>query len=256
MSQPEKRENSVLFSLRELQQIEEERVNEEEDAKQRAEEERIRAEMEAKRKAEEAEQAKLRAAEEEKRRIQEEKERLEREERIRVGEAEARARAEHQARLEQQRMAQELDLRRQEVSKKRPTALIAIAAFLVVAVAGLGYWAYSSSKESDKIAAEKEQAERDKAKAEQDKERLAKEKAALEKELQELNDQLAAAEEAVKTAKNKKDLEAAQARVNKLRARIKTRRRTGPRKTTKKPGTIKLSPACIKNPLDPSCRRR
>ena len=42
MAQPEKRENSVLFSLRELRTIEESRVKEEEDAAQAAEQARVR----------------------------------------------------------------------------------------------------------------------------------------------------------------------------------------------------------------------
>jgi len=43
MAQPEKRENSVLFSLRELRQIEESRVQEEEHAVRTAEQARIAA---------------------------------------------------------------------------------------------------------------------------------------------------------------------------------------------------------------------
>ena len=51
MAQGEKRENSVLFSLRELRQIEENRVQEEENAVRSAEEARIRAKVEEHRKA-------------------------------------------------------------------------------------------------------------------------------------------------------------------------------------------------------------
>src|SRR5678809_804403 len=49
MAQSEKRENSVLFSLRELRQIEENRVQEEENAVRSAEEARLRAQQEAER---------------------------------------------------------------------------------------------------------------------------------------------------------------------------------------------------------------
>jgi hypothetical protein len=42
MAQPEKRENSVLFSLRELRQIEESRVSEEENAVRNAEAAKLR----------------------------------------------------------------------------------------------------------------------------------------------------------------------------------------------------------------------
>src|SRR3990167_8450796 len=56
MAQPEKRENSVLFSLRDLRQIEENRVQEEEQAVRSAEEQKIRAKENAERAAREAEE--------------------------------------------------------------------------------------------------------------------------------------------------------------------------------------------------------
>ena len=61
MAQPEKRENSVLFSLRELRQIEENRVQEEEQAVRSAEEQKVRAKENAERAAREAEEARVRA---------------------------------------------------------------------------------------------------------------------------------------------------------------------------------------------------
>src|SRR5512138_2455303 len=60
MAQGEKRENSVLFSLRELRQIEENRVQEEESAVRSAEEARLHAQQEAERRRREAEEAKIR----------------------------------------------------------------------------------------------------------------------------------------------------------------------------------------------------
>ena len=68
MSTPEKRENSVLFSLRELRQIEETRVQEEEDAARAQEEARIRAKMDAERRAREEVEARVRAQQDEERR--------------------------------------------------------------------------------------------------------------------------------------------------------------------------------------------
>ena len=64
MAQPEKRENSVLFSLRELRGIEESRVQEEENAAKEAEQARVRARLDAERRVKEEEAAKVRAAEE------------------------------------------------------------------------------------------------------------------------------------------------------------------------------------------------
>jgi hypothetical protein len=145
----ERKESSVLFSLRELRSIEEERIAEEESARRRAEEERRRAAEEAERRAREEEEARRRAIEEAERRGREELERVHREERLRVEEAERRARVEAQANLEQQRMAHEMELRAEEVRRKRPTALIAIAAILLLAVGGLGFVAYKKSQESE-----------------------------------------------------------------------------------------------------------
>ena len=145
----ERKESSVLFSLRELRSIEEERIAEEESARRRAEEERRRAVEEAERRAREEEDARRAAVEETERRGREEVERRHREERLRVEEAERRMRVEAQANLEQQRMAKEMELRTLEVQRKRPTGLIAIAAILLLAVGGLGFLAYTKIQESE-----------------------------------------------------------------------------------------------------------
>jgi colicin import membrane protein len=152
----EKKESSVLFSLRELREIEEERIQEEQTAKKRAEEERIRAQQEAERRAREEEEARRRAAEEAERAARDAVERREREERLRVEEAERRARVEAQAAIEQQRMHKELEIRAIEAQKKKPTWLIAVAGGLVLVVGILGYWAYSRSQEADREKRESE----------------------------------------------------------------------------------------------------
>jgi flagellar basal body-associated protein FliL len=145
----EKKESSVLFSLRELREIEEERITEERDAKQRAEEERLRAQQEAERRAREEEAARRRAAEDAERAAREAVENREREERIRVEEAERRARVEAQAAIDQQRMHKELEIRAIEAQKTKPTWLIAIAGGLVLVVGILGFWAYNRNKQAE-----------------------------------------------------------------------------------------------------------
>src|SRR6185295_9935077 len=115
MAQPEKRENSVLFSLRELRQIEESRVQEEEHAVRTAEQARIAAAQEAERKRREAEEAKVRAERDELLRIETARENAEREARMRVESAEAMERQRVQAALEQQRLQHEMELRCVEV---------------------------------------------------------------------------------------------------------------------------------------------
>ena len=152
----EKKESSVLFSLRELREIEEERIQEEHTAKKRAEEDRIRAQQEAERRAREEEEGRRRAAEQAERAAREAVENREREERLRVEEAERRARVEAQAHLEQQRMHKELEIRAIEAQKSKPTWLIAVAGGLVLVVGILGYWAYNRSQEADRDKAESE----------------------------------------------------------------------------------------------------
>jgi hypothetical protein len=144
----EKRENSVLFSLRELQQIEEQRVTEEEDSRRRAEEERVRAQMEAERQRREAEEAARRAQADEERRRYDEQERRQRDDQLRLEEAERRARVEAQAKLEQQRLHMEMEVKRTEAERKSPKLLIGISVGLVLLVGGLGVFLYQQKQEA------------------------------------------------------------------------------------------------------------
>lgn len=137
----EQKESSVLFSLKELMNLEEDRIKQEEDQKRRAEEEAARVRAEAERRVREEEEARIRADQERRRgeeqRVREETARLEA---IRHAEVEkARVEAENQARIEQLRHQQEherhLVALTQDKSKKR---LVFIASGIgVVFVAGL-----------------------------------------------------------------------------------------------------------------------
>src|SRR5215831_13345813 len=165
MAQPEKRENSVLFSLRELRQIEEKRVEEEETAARSAEEARIRAKMDEERRKREEEEAKVRAVEDAERQVRDAQERRVREEQLRLQESEARARVEAQAQLDAQRLNHEMELRRHEISKKRPVGLLVAAGVLLLAIVGLGIFLYEKNEENARVEREKiaAQADRDKA---------------------------------------------------------------------------------------------
>jgi colicin import membrane protein len=139
----EQKESSVLFSLKELMSLEENRIKEEEqerDRRARADAER-RAREEADRRA--AEEARLRA-EEEARRVEEQRKREEatRLEAIRHGEIEkAKAEAEHQARMQQlaaqQAHEQQLAALNQDSSKKRLKLIVGVVtAVLVIGIVG------------------------------------------------------------------------------------------------------------------------
>src|SRR5882762_4402638 len=155
MAQPEKRENSVLFSLRELRQIEESRVQEEEHAVRTAEQARIAAAQEAERQRREAEEAKVRAERDELLRIETARENADRDARMRVESAEAMERQRVQAALEQQRLQHEMELRRAEVAKKRPTWMLAVTGVALLAAIGLiviAWQAWQRKSESDAAA--------------------------------------------------------------------------------------------------------
>jgi hypothetical protein len=143
-------ESSIMTSLSELRAIEQQRITDERVAVDRAR----TAELEAKRAAEQA----VRDAEE--RRVREEREALmrieqarldaEREARMRVEAAEAAERTRLQAQLDQQRMVEELELKRAEIAKKRPTWMLAVTGAAVVAMLGLGWYAYERQQDSNR----------------------------------------------------------------------------------------------------------
>jgi hypothetical protein len=251
--QPEKRENSVLFSLRELRQIEETRVQEEESAAQAAEEARIRAKMEEDRRKQEAEAARLRAIEEEERRIRDEEANRAHEANVRIGEAQARANAEAQARIEQERLQHEMELRRQEVAKKRPTWLLVVAGVLVVAIAASIFLIVQRTKEKDaeskraneeaaaKIEAEK-RADRYKAELDAAESALAR----IEREIEEADKAIeqadAVLESATATSADKQQAKAKREAAKAKRTKVKEEQAN-----VKK--TIKVSKECLQNPL-------
>jgi len=105
----EQKESSVLFSLKELMNLEEDRIKKEEDDKKKREEAELAAKLDAERKAREEEERRLRA-EDDRRRGEEQRSREEaaRLEAIRHGEVEkARVEAEGVARMEAMRRQQE-----------------------------------------------------------------------------------------------------------------------------------------------------
>lgn len=242
MAQSEKRESSVLFSLRELRSIEETRVREEEDAAKAAEEARIRARMDEERRGREVEEAKIRAQEDAARRDREMADQRAREDAVRVQEAEARARAEQNAQLEAQRLQHEMELRRREVEKKRPTwLLITVGAAVVAAVVAVVLMVRSNtaSDEADRRARASEAAKleanvkREKAEAEQ--RELARQLTELNTTVEALNKEMADADNALAAASTKADRDRvaaqqaeirrkqaeAQARINKVRAGVR-----------------------------------
>ena len=257
-TQPEKRENSVLFSLRELRQIEENRVQEEEHAVRSAEETRRMAQEAADLARQQAADAKVREERDAVLLIEQTRENAEREARMRVESAEATERQRQQAALEQSRLAHEMDLRRAEVAKKRPTWMLAVTGFcLVGVVVAVVLIVKSQSSEAD--AKEKEKTanvERDQAvKAAQEAQDLVDR---LQRDLQEMDKKVNSAVESVMSAQGDADRASANAKLKALQKdkwemeqRIQAAKAAADRAQRLK--GVKVSPECQANPLAKGC---
>jgi hypothetical protein len=137
----ERRENSVLFSLKELRNIEDGRVKKEkEEAEARVASERAAKEA-AERAVRDAEERKIREEQDRLRRIEEDKENREREEQMRLQEAERRARVEGEVRLQEERLRLEVQAKHQQKSPLK--AILGVAGVLVIVAGGLGYKMYT-----------------------------------------------------------------------------------------------------------------
>jgi hypothetical protein len=135
----------VLFSLRELRDIETRRVADERAAAKAAHDAEIQARhAEVARVA--AERAGAEAAEQARKEadLAAHRRRLE-EDAIRIQETEARMRAEALVKLESDRLAYEVELRREEIARRRPRWLMGVAAACAAVALGVGYLAMNAS---------------------------------------------------------------------------------------------------------------
>jgi colicin import membrane protein len=206
----EQKESSVLFSLKELMSLEEDRIKQEEDERKRKEQAEQQARLDAERRARETEEQRI-AAEQEKQRQEAQRSREEqaRLEAIRQAEVEkARLDAEQQARLramqQQQDHERQLAAISQDEGKKKLTYIaVAIGAVLVFGGIGGGYAFYSSAQEAKRIQALKDEEIRQK-EAQVNK---------LMADLKAQNDAMAAAQAEAASAKTDAERAAAQAKL-------------------------------------------
>ena len=236
----ERRENSVLFSLNELRNIESDRVRGEEEAERARIEAERRAREEEIRRAKEAEEAKRRAEEDRIRRDIEEKERIVRENELRLKESERRAQIEAAAKLEQARI--EAEARARIEGKKFPTMQVVAGVIGLVVLAGatMGYLVYNHNQELARTQAELTQ------KAEQERKALVAQQAVaeakLQKELTDLQGQLDKATNDAERAQIKAKIAAA--------ASVKSRP-VAARSESKSEGKKASSKPAIKDTNDP-----
>lgn len=162
-SKSDRPENSVLFSLRELRRLEDERVRAEADARRAQAEAERRAKVEGEQRARDEETRRAREEEERRRRAESEREAREREDRLRVEEAERRARVEGELKLKEQQLLEEQrhrHVRERRFGRSAGMAAAAGALLFVAVGGGLAAWA-SQQHKAEKKALEREIAQLD-----------------------------------------------------------------------------------------------
>jgi len=258
MAQSEKRENSVLFSLRELRQIEESRVQEEEHAVRSAEDLRRTAKEEAERRVREAEEAKIREERDHQRSIEEARVNAEREARMRVEATDQAERTKQQAALEQQRLHQEMELRRAEVAKKRPTWMLVVTGLAIVAAIALIFFAIQKKNQSDEDNQAKAKAELAATQAIKDAADATAKLEKIEHDLDDLNDRVAKSVNAVADAQNDADRASARSKLQQLqKEQYEMKQRAADAKAAaakaERARGVHTSAECLANPLAKGC---
>lgn len=256
----EQKESSVLFSLKELMNLEEDRIKTEENVKAN----QVRAAEEARRAAEQAavqaEQARI-AAEEERRRLDEQRGREEaaRLEAIRQAEVEkARLEAEGQSRMaamaaQQQHERQLVAIKSDQSKKTLRNAVIGLIV-AVLAIAGIGgFVMYNRAQDADaaRIAFEKEKAELQK-----ERERLENDLKATEAQKKDLQGAIALEKDERKKAELQAKLNAVNAQEEETKTKIT--KAGGPAVGVGAPATQPdkppaAKPACNCKATDPLC---
>jgi len=206
-----------MTSLAELKSIEQQRLADERAAVIRADELRLQAMLDAEREAREAREEAERAAYDRQLALERARVDAEREARLRVEAAEAAERARQQAVLEQERAQQEMELRRAEVAKKRPTWMLVVTALALVAACVLVVFTVEALGASDQANQARIEAEnRAKAKDEETA-RMRAELDKLEASLEVLDGQVSSAMDRVIAAQGKAATDAAAAELRRLR---------------------------------------
>jgi hypothetical protein len=234
------RENSVLFSLRELRRIEDDRVKKEQEAARAKAEAERQAKEASDRAARDAEERRIRDEAERARLAREEEEHREREGNLRVQEAERRARVEGEMRINEERMRLEMQHKKKHSPVK---AMLTVAGILVVIGGGIGYKMYSQHQAE--LATERAERARIEAQARKERAELEAKLVGIEKNM---NDQLAKA----KTEEDRQKIRIAAAEA-KAAAQGKAVRHVTPAKTEDKPTTlpkVKGKREISDNPLD------
>lgn len=219
----ERRENSVLTSLRDLRRIEDERVKQEEQEEQKRQDAAQQAREAAEARVREAAEAKAREEADARARAEAERQRQDREERIRIEETERKARIEAQMKLEQER----LRLEAMHGKKGFPWHIVGpIIGVFVLGLVVFGFVAYRNKEEARKRDFLLAQQEQRLAQEKAANEALAAQQAQSQRHINELMDQLKSAKTDAERAALEKSLEDERSRA--------AQRVAGPRTSTPK----------------------
>ncbi|HXU00398.1 MAG TPA: hypothetical protein VN903_05370 [Polyangia bacterium] len=143
-------ENSVLFSLRELRRIEDDRVKKEQDAARAKAEAERQAKEASDRAAREAEERRVRDEADRARQAREDADERQRQDHLRLQEAERRARVEGEMRINEERMRLEI----QHKKKHSPVKAVVTVAGVLVLIGG-GVWYKMHSDHQAELAQER-----------------------------------------------------------------------------------------------------
>ena len=162
-----RQETSIIQSLSELRDIENQRIADERAAIQRAAAARLAERAAAEQRARDEEQARARAEHEAKLALERARLEAEREARLRIDAAAAAELARQQVALEATRMEEELQLRRAALAKTRPTWMVAVTCVATLAAGVLVWFALSSRSTTEEARQQTRQAELEKERAKQ-----------------------------------------------------------------------------------------
>lgn len=207
-----------MSSLAELRAIEEERVAAERAALAAADETRRRDIDLAVQRQRDLEARQIQAERDAVLAIEHARVAAEREVRMRAELAEASERARHQAGLDEQRLTQEMELRRAEVARKRPTWMVAVTALALVAGVGSSAFAIDRQRTMNDALAAKHSSERDRLAAREDAAESRTELEAVQASLRNLEVRVAAALADVKKDQDVQDLADRQVKLRQIAA--------------------------------------
>ena len=160
-----RQQNSIITSLSELREIENQRIAEDRAVIQRAEAARLAERAAAEQRVRDEEQARVRAAHEAQLALERARLEAEREARLRIDAAAAAELARQQVVLEHTRMEEELKLRRAALAKTRPTWMVAVTCVATLAAGVLVWFALSSRNSTEDARAKARHAEIEKERA-------------------------------------------------------------------------------------------